>query len=835
MCRQFTCRLTLGVLLTLIANIAPRVVASAPVGWWKLDDGSGAIARDSSGNNRHGILLGGPQWVSGQVGGALRFDGANDYVSLAIGPLISTLTSGTFTAWANFEQGGSWVRIFDFGTGPTVNMFLTPAIGTDGAMRFAITTGGNGAESQLTAPSILAPGWHHVAVVIDGTARAMQLYLDGATVAGANTNTLPRDLGATAQNWLGRSQYAADGYYKGMLDDFRIYDQVLSGQEIGRVMLGLLASNPFPADGEEGVFPDAVLSWMPGESALRHDVYLGTDATDVDMASRTDPLGVLLSQGQDANTFDPIGLLNMRQTYYWRIDEVETDSQTIHKGAVWTFSTCNFDPSKPAVYTNDADFDLGTLVGVEHDSVHGQLQLSSQHVTLPFIWVPNSNEGTVSKVDTRTGRELARYRTGPSTRNGNPSRTTVDLYGNCWVGNRYTGTVVKIGLLENSQYMDRNHNGLIETSTDLNGDGQITGDELLPWASDECVIYEVVLIPGQEGTYIPGQYQGEYAADDWMPGPRGIAVDAANNVWAGCYGTEAYYYIDGRTGQILHTVDVSSVNHTPYGAVMDENGILWSSGQDKNHVLQLNPANFSFKTVAMSHLVYGLGIDGRGHLFASGWDNQKLSCVDIVTGTLLWTKPGGNSSRGVACTDDGDVWVADSGSGTVSRYDNNGNLKTRIDVGNTPTGVSVDATGKVWVVCLDNGYIFRIDPSTNMVDLTKVIEGTQHYGYSDMTGIVSRTYTTHIGSWTVLHLAGTSPAALGPIAWIAAEPPGAFLDVYVRSTIDLNQWSPWEFVCNGTAPRRTPPGRFYEIEAAFEGSSQGVTPILYELTVQPAK
>ena len=39
----------------------------------------------------------------------------------------------------------------------------------------------------------------------------------------------------------------------------------------------------------------------------------------------------------------------------------------------------------------------------------GQLTLSAQSVTWPFIWVPNSNEGTVSKVDVRTGAELARY------------------------------------------------------------------------------------------------------------------------------------------------------------------------------------------------------------------------------------------------------------------------------------------------------------------------------------------------------------------------------------------------------------------------------------------
>ena len=166
-------------------------------------------------------------------------------------------------------------------------------------------------------------------------------------------------------------------------------------------------------------------------------------------------------------------------------------------------------------YTLDADFDEGTLVGVEHETVHDQLQLNNTTTTLPFIWVPNSNEGTVSKVDTVTGKELGRYRTGP-TSNGNPSRTTVDLQGSCWVGNRGTGTVVKIGLSEAGLYNDTNGDGFMNTSMDLNGDGDITGAEILPWGDDECVLFEVLL--GNSGS-----------------GPRGLAIDATNNLWAGTW------------------------------------------------------------------------------------------------------------------------------------------------------------------------------------------------------------------------------------------------------------------------------------------------------------
>lgn len=501
--------------------------------------------------------------------------------------------------------------------------------------------------------------------------------------------------------------------------------------------------------------------------------------------------------------------------------------------AVTTFADSIGGPLQGKVYTINEDFDRGALVGVEYETVPDQLQLSAESVTLPFIWVPNSNEGTVSKVDTITGRELGRYRTGPGS-DGNPSRTTVDLLGNCWVANRNTGTVVKIGLLENGQYMDRNWNGIIETSRDLDGDGDITGDEVLPWASDECVIYEIVLIAGAEGTYIPGQYLGTYTDNSWEPGPRGIAVDKSNNVWAGCFGTMKYYCIRNSDGLILKTVDVSSFNHTPYGAVMDENGILWSSGHNKSFVLRLDPTDDSVSTVNVGHYVYGLGLDRFGHLFISGWTDARLSRIDIHTGTVDWTKIAAYNSRGVTCTDDGDVWTADSDPNTVTRWSNDGVKLETITVGNTPTGVVVDALGKVWVVNNGDEYIHRIDPQTNMIDLSKRIIGTRHYGYSDMTGIISRTFTTTTGSWTVVHNTKVFDSQWGLISWNSYEPMGTSLAVEARSSNDRRNWSSWEQARSYSPLRNTPNGRYLQVKATFQSANRQDSPVIYDLTVNPS-
>ncbi len=208
---------------------APAVVLPADPG----TNGLAALYRmegdvtDSSGKGNNGTAEGNPSYMDGPAGygKALQFDGLDDDVVLPIGTLISTMTSCSVATWVNFNttNTGSWERIFDFGTGTTAYMFLTPRQGTSGAMRFAITISSNGSESGLNSPTNLSAGWHHVVAIIDGTAKTMQLCLDGEVVASGPTAVVPKDLGTTTQNWLGRSQWTADALFAGILDDFRIY------------------------------------------------------------------------------------------------------------------------------------------------------------------------------------------------------------------------------------------------------------------------------------------------------------------------------------------------------------------------------------------------------------------------------------------------------------------------------------------------------------------------------------------------------------------------------------------------------------------------------------
>jgi hypothetical protein len=218
-----------------------RLYAAAPAVATPADPGTtGLVAlytmegnvQDSSGKNYHGTLNGTAGYDVGYAGQALVFNGSNAYVDLPLGPLMPTLTDATVAAYVYFAGGtGAWQRIFDFGSGASNYMFLCPRQDVAGNMRFGIRTAAVN-EQIVNSPGPMTVGWHHTAVAIDSQARTITLYLDGEPVASGATTLLARDLGATTQNWLGRSQYTADAYFFGSMDDFRIYNRVLSTAEL---------------------------------------------------------------------------------------------------------------------------------------------------------------------------------------------------------------------------------------------------------------------------------------------------------------------------------------------------------------------------------------------------------------------------------------------------------------------------------------------------------------------------------------------------------------------------------------------------------------------------
>jgi alpha-L-arabinofuranosidase B-like protein/concanavalin A-like lectin/glucanase superfamily protein/lamin tail-like protein len=171
--------------------------------------------------------------VPGKIGNAVKLAGNGEYVNLP-SSIVSGLNDFTIATWVNVTATGqTWARIFDFGTGTSDFMFLTASAGGTNALRFDINAG---AGSQMIPASGSGPqlptGWQHVAITLSGTTGTM--WLNGVPVAtNPNMTIRPTDLGATNQNWIGRSQFSADPYLDATVDDFQIYDHALTAADIG--------------------------------------------------------------------------------------------------------------------------------------------------------------------------------------------------------------------------------------------------------------------------------------------------------------------------------------------------------------------------------------------------------------------------------------------------------------------------------------------------------------------------------------------------------------------------------------------------------------------------
>jgi DUF1680 family protein len=200
------------------------------VAHYRFDDGTGTSAVDATGGGRTASLGGGATWTTGRTGGAVNLSGTSQFVSLPAG-ILAGATAFSVATWVKLDTITYWVRLFDFGTGTTANMFFTPR-SSSGTARFAITSSGAGGEQRINAPSALPTGaWTHVAVTQTGNLGI--LYVNGAEVARNTALTVrPSNLGSTSQNWIGRSQYSGDPFLNAAIDSFRVYSRALSAAEV---------------------------------------------------------------------------------------------------------------------------------------------------------------------------------------------------------------------------------------------------------------------------------------------------------------------------------------------------------------------------------------------------------------------------------------------------------------------------------------------------------------------------------------------------------------------------------------------------------------------------
>ena len=321
------------------------------IGWWKLDEGAGRTALDSSGHDHHGTFTGDPQWVAGYDGGALEFDGQGDD-RVSCGTFDVEGSGIAIACWFkadNLDTPGNDPRMVSKATGGASNdhwfMISSSRLGSPErkVLRFRLKTDGQTGElkADYDTGTIELNEWIHVVATWDGS--MMRIYKNGLEVGSLDkTGTL--STGPTVKVAIGNQpEGAEDRPFDGIIDDVRIYNKPLTAADIPDIMRGdtSLAWDPSPADGSvTDVERAAVLSWKAGDKAAQHDVYFGTDRTAVRTADTSDTTGVY-RQRQGATSYMVPEVLEWDQTYYWRIDEYNIDT-TISTGRVWSFTVADY-------------------------------------------------------------------------------------------------------------------------------------------------------------------------------------------------------------------------------------------------------------------------------------------------------------------------------------------------------------------------------------------------------------------------------------------------------------------------------------------------------------
>ena len=321
--------LILGIVLT---SGARADIFEGLIGWWMFDEGTGTTVADSSGNGHDGFFVDGePEWVPGVYGKALRFDGENKveipdhedfHLTNAITVALWMQPEGDQPDYAKpfiKQKSGEYPYALQYNTAQGIYATI------------------NASTRYDTSPRIQNfPGeWAHMCFTYDGS--VLILYKDGEEAGRVNAS------GDLQQNDLSLSiggRLDSDQNFIGIIDDVRLFNRVLTVEEIQEIMVDAPAAtvtDPSPADGAEDVLRDAVLSWVPVEAATQHDIYFGTDAQVVANADTSDTTNIYRGR-VNTGSYTPTGKLVFGETYYWRVDETGAPpDNTVLKGNLWSF------------------------------------------------------------------------------------------------------------------------------------------------------------------------------------------------------------------------------------------------------------------------------------------------------------------------------------------------------------------------------------------------------------------------------------------------------------------------------------------------------------------
>jgi hypothetical protein len=343
--------------LIFVLCAAPRVSGDLVL-HWPLD----GDAIDLSGNGNDGTVGGTANWVAGQSGLALDFDGTSTYIDFD-----DQIVEGTWslTMWLKprdipYSGGFYAVMHTDAWAAGTPHVHLRA---DTSLWNIDINSGPNISSTTVLEEDV----WYHCAYTIlhENGSNSAKIYINGVLETEGDGGTVPSVM---ANVNFGAWHDGAERHYHGLMDDIRIYDHELTEAEILGAMEGEIwpyAYGPTPPDGDLHFDTWANLSWKAGGFAVSHDVYFADDldavaegAEETFVGNQTDAFLVVGFPGFPY----PDGLVP-GTTYYWRIDEVnDAEPNSPWTGEVWSFGI----PPKTAYYPEPAD-------GAEGVNIEGRL------------------------------------------------------------------------------------------------------------------------------------------------------------------------------------------------------------------------------------------------------------------------------------------------------------------------------------------------------------------------------------------------------------------------------------------------------------------------------
>ncbi|MBN2594323.1 MAG: hypothetical protein JXA81_12515 [Sedimentisphaerales bacterium] len=335
------------VAVLLVLGICTDAVLAELIGYWPFEEGQGTATTDVTGNGNDGMFNGSVDWVSGYIGKGVHFDDDGDRI--VVGPIDPTAGTEAMTlaAWINWEglnhsrsQQGIIGKRLGWDPGTNIKWYWQTNPAGDLLFRADAGDGGAGMGWGNTALVPYANEWTHVALTWDDD--DVVQYINGEEVSTGNITF--RDTADETPVSIGCVSSTNTETFVGSIDEVYIFNNALPQAQIQDLANGIIpvfpkARWPQPEDDAALWQTWASFSWEPGDGAASHDVYLGDSFADVNEGTgetfRVNQTELFYFAGIFGYPY-PDGLVP-GTTYYWRIDEVEADGVTKHKGDVWSF------------------------------------------------------------------------------------------------------------------------------------------------------------------------------------------------------------------------------------------------------------------------------------------------------------------------------------------------------------------------------------------------------------------------------------------------------------------------------------------------------------------